>query len=438
MEPNLGEVSGRCLEKIPRDFLWGGLGDEFKYHLVNWRRICTPIQHGGLGVQQLAFFNQALLGGSLLAGLVVWGGHFEGRGVGDQLRWTCTKSGLFEVKSYKTLWYDGDTVFPWKSIWRVKVPLKVALFAWTAALGKILTIDNLCRRMVVGALVFGIQSFWGKLGHPSYSFRAAGLLVEESFRSFPQCYLECYSVVFNVVTWRERNCRAFEDLERHSVELKMLLLQTLFNWMAALCEMLPMSSSLNGTSSPCTSKLEGKVTGSRRTRGLKNILRLHVKKINCAEWEQIPVPSRPWSWSYAPYKVRGSTPLDGIQSFGAIGLEEFNCPFNYLSVRAIVALNLHSYGSGRNPWGNLKPDYLEKRGFVAAHADDGLLEIFGLKQGWHASFVMVELISAKHIAQAAAIRLEIRGGEWKDAYMQMDGEPWKQPLNKGLFDVCGN
>jgi hypothetical protein len=52
----------RCLEKIPRDFLWGGLGDEFKYHLVNWRRICTPIQHGGLGVQQLAFFNQALLG----------------------------------------------------------------------------------------------------------------------------------------------------------------------------------------------------------------------------------------------------------------------------------------------------------------------------------------------------------------------------------------
>lgn len=36
---------------------------------------------------------------------------------------------------------------------------------------------------------------------------------------------------------------------------------------------------------------------------------------------------------------------------------------------------------------------------MEAQADDGLLEIFGLKQGWHASFVMVELISAKHIAQ---------------------------------------
>uniref|UniRef100_A0A0E0I996 Diacylglycerol kinase n=1 Tax=Oryza nivara TaxID=4536 RepID=A0A0E0I996_ORYNI len=69
------------------------------------------------------------------------------------------------------------------------------------------------------------------------------------------------------------------------------------------------------------------------------------------------------------------------------------------------------------------------RGFVEAQSDDGLLEIFGLKQGWHASLVMVELISAKHIAQAAAIRLEIKGGQWRDAYMQMDGEPWKQPLD---------
>ncbi|XP_077223206.1 diacylglycerol kinase 4-like [Tasmannia lanceolata] len=126
-------------------------------------------------------------------------------------------------------------------------------------------------------------------------------------------------------------------------------------------------------------------------RGLNNIIRLQIKKVNCSEWEQIRVPS---------------------------------------SVRAVVALNLHNYGSGRNPWGQLKAEYLEKRGFVEAHADDGLLEIFGLKQGWHASFVMVELISAKHIAQAASIRLEIRGGQWKQSYMQMDGEPWKQPIHR--------
>ncbi|GJU59690.1 ATP-NAD kinase-like domain-containing protein [Tanacetum coccineum] len=40
-----------------------------------------------------------------------------------------------------------------------------------------------------------------------------------------------------------------------------------------------------------------------------------------------------------------------------------------------------------------------KNGFVEARADDGVLEVFGFKHGWHASFVMVEHISAKHIAQ---------------------------------------
>ncbi|CAL5375115.1 hypothetical protein CsSME_00008483 [Camellia sinensis var. sinensis] len=126
-------------------------------------------------------------------------------------------------------------------------------------------------------------------------------------------------------------------------------------------------------------------------RGLKNIVRMYVKKVNSSEWELVSIPS---------------------------------------SVRSIVALNLNNYASGRNPWGNLKPEYLEKRGFVEAHVDDGLLEIFGLKQGWHASFVLTELISAKHIAQAAVIRFEFRGGEWKEAYLQMDGEPWKQPMDK--------
>jgi hypothetical protein len=36
--------------------------------------------------------------------------------------------------------------FPWKSIWRTKAPPRVAFFAWTAAWGKILTVDNLRRR----------------------------------------------------------------------------------------------------------------------------------------------------------------------------------------------------------------------------------------------------------------------------------------------------
>ena len=50
------------IEKLQRDFLWGGIGDEFKYHLVNWRTICAPIQQDGLGLRQIIPFNQALLG----------------------------------------------------------------------------------------------------------------------------------------------------------------------------------------------------------------------------------------------------------------------------------------------------------------------------------------------------------------------------------------
>lgn len=39
------------IEKLQRDFLWGDIGEEFKFHLVNWRQVCDPIQRGGLGVR---------------------------------------------------------------------------------------------------------------------------------------------------------------------------------------------------------------------------------------------------------------------------------------------------------------------------------------------------------------------------------------------------
>jgi hypothetical protein len=32
------------LERLQRVFLWGGIGDEFKFHLANWARICIPIK----------------------------------------------------------------------------------------------------------------------------------------------------------------------------------------------------------------------------------------------------------------------------------------------------------------------------------------------------------------------------------------------------------
>ena len=31
------------IEKLQRDFLWGGIGDEPKFHLVKWATVCSPI-----------------------------------------------------------------------------------------------------------------------------------------------------------------------------------------------------------------------------------------------------------------------------------------------------------------------------------------------------------------------------------------------------------
>jgi hypothetical protein len=50
------------IEKLQRDFLLEGVGEEFKYHLVRRSTVCSPISEGGLGIWNLIIFNKALLG----------------------------------------------------------------------------------------------------------------------------------------------------------------------------------------------------------------------------------------------------------------------------------------------------------------------------------------------------------------------------------------
>jgi hypothetical protein len=40
------------IEKSQRDFLWGGLDNESKFHLVNWKKVCTPLSLEGLGIRE--------------------------------------------------------------------------------------------------------------------------------------------------------------------------------------------------------------------------------------------------------------------------------------------------------------------------------------------------------------------------------------------------
>ena len=50
------------LEKIQRDFLWGGGNLDRKIHLVGWRTVCTNKKGGGLGFRRLEILSKSLLG----------------------------------------------------------------------------------------------------------------------------------------------------------------------------------------------------------------------------------------------------------------------------------------------------------------------------------------------------------------------------------------
>ena len=50
------------IKKLQREFLWGGMGDEVKHHLVGWDKVCAPKEVGGLGVRSLFLANKALMG----------------------------------------------------------------------------------------------------------------------------------------------------------------------------------------------------------------------------------------------------------------------------------------------------------------------------------------------------------------------------------------
>jgi hypothetical protein len=75
-----------------------------------------------------------------------------------------SKRKLFEVRSFFGVLpffakrhEVGSYSFLCKSIWKVKVPFRVSFFVWTAALGKILMLDNLWK--IVRLVLFEVLSF---------------------------------------------------------------------------------------------------------------------------------------------------------------------------------------------------------------------------------------------------------------------------------------
>ena len=175
--------------------------------------------------------------------------------------WQPSPSTRFQVKSfYKHLSSTGAGFFPWKNIWKAKVPPRVAFFSWTATSRKILTLDILRRRGLILAswccmckangesidhlllhcpyakelwdMIFGLfEIHWvmpkrvievfccwqGSLG------RHQNLVI---WKAIPHCLMWCI--------WRERNARTFEGCELSIVEMKQLFYRILMDWMAAI------------------------------------------------------------------------------------------------------------------------------------------------------------------------------------------------------------
>ncbi len=183
-------------------------------------------------------------------------------GIGeDLLCWESTSNQKFAVKRYyRSLSPRSSISFPWKLIWKVKVPPRVAFLSWTVTLGKVLIIDNLrkrgliiqewfcmCKRsgesvdhlflhcsvaMELWSLVFGIFGVhwvmprtvldlfcnWiGQRGRHSY------ILI---WKMIPHCLVWCL--------WTECNSRHFEDAERSIPELKRFFFHLLFDWVTGL------------------------------------------------------------------------------------------------------------------------------------------------------------------------------------------------------------
>uniref|UniRef100_A0A2N9IM47 Reverse transcriptase zinc-binding domain-containing protein n=1 Tax=Fagus sylvatica TaxID=28930 RepID=A0A2N9IM47_FAGSY len=180
------------IEKLQRNFLWGGMGDARKYHLLCWAN-----GYGALGLKTLIYGGKLLLqnmgwngvdgspnrvGGPTGCGLwksisLGWGSLLEKiqfsaeklqlnqfcpaqscptfflqpllpkRDRRDTMIWKLRKSGEFDVRSYYCALQASNRIhFPWKIIWGVKAPRRISFFTWTAVRGKILTCDNLMRR----------------------------------------------------------------------------------------------------------------------------------------------------------------------------------------------------------------------------------------------------------------------------------------------------
>ncbi|RVW13852.1 hypothetical protein CK203_079439 [Vitis vinifera] len=179
------------------------------------------------------------------------------RGVDDSLRWKANKNGTFSVKCfYSSLSMGINHPFPVSTIWKSWAPTRASFFGWEAAWNRLLTTDRLKRfgwnipnrcflckneeesidhlllfcekaRMLwyLTFSLFGVQ--W--VMHSSVKRNLLGWYGsfvgkkrEKAWKTAPLCLMW--------TIWKERNRRAFDDVERNDQDIKSIFLYTFVNW----------------------------------------------------------------------------------------------------------------------------------------------------------------------------------------------------------------
>ncbi|WMV47891.1 hypothetical protein MTR67_041276 [Solanum verrucosum] len=177
----------------------------------------------------------------------------------DKLLWSLDKDGKFRVKAaYKMLNISTETKewWPWKMIWKGKIPHKVACFTWLVASQAVLTQDNLMKRgkqlcsrcFFCEAEVETVNHLFqhckvtGKLWQWFINLRGIGWAMPRHTSEVLACWnrdgnqsehKERWNIVPACIwwtIWKERNQRCFENKSIPFQSIKMNCLATFYFW----------------------------------------------------------------------------------------------------------------------------------------------------------------------------------------------------------------
>lgn len=133
------------LEDFRKDFLSGAENGERRFHLVSWKRVCKPLEAGGLGIRDLKIMNRALLAKWLWRFRVeteaLWRKVIAAKYGCQQLGWSSrVPSGSLGSRLRRSIFKENDVfqnlieyrvgqgnhVLFWHHVWCGALPLKQA------------------------------------------------------------------------------------------------------------------------------------------------------------------------------------------------------------------------------------------------------------------------------------------------------------------------